>query len=76
MPRAVEATRPPGDARRQLTALRCLVLVRVNAGIMDEDHRVEQPNWLVTLVDLDRAETNRLETNVNADPVADTLDIC
>ena len=76
MPRAVEAARPPGDARGQLATLGCLVLVRIDAGVVDENHRVEQPNWLVTLVDLDRAETNRLETNVNADPVADTLDIC
>ena len=76
VPRAVEATRPAGDTGGELSTLSCLVLVRVDAGVVDEHDRIQQLNWLVMLVDLDRAKTNRLEADVDADPVANTLDIC
>ena len=76
MPRAIEATRPAGDTGGELSTLSCLVLVRVDAGVVDEHDRIQQPNWLVMLVDLDRAKTNRFEADVDADPVANTLDIC
>ena len=75
MPRAVEATRPAGDTGGELSALSCLVLVRVDAGVVDEHHRVQHPDRLIVAIDLDRAKANGFQADVDADPVADTRNI-
>ena len=75
MARAVEAPRSTGNAGRQLSTLRRLVFVRVDAGVMDENHGVEQLDGLVMTVDLDRAEADGFQADIDADAVADTGDV-
>ena len=75
MARAVEAARPPGNACRQLAALRRLVLIRIDASVVNENHGVQQLDGLVVAVDLDRAEANRFQADVDADAVADTRNV-
>lgn len=58
MARAVEAARPAGNTCRQLAALRRLVLIRVDASVVNENHGVQQFDGLIVAVDLDRAEAD------------------
>ena len=52
------ALSPPCDARSELTALRSLILIRVNAGVVNEHHGVQQAQWLILVINLNRAKTN------------------
>ena len=75
VPRAVQAAGPSGNPSRQLSALCCLVFIGIDASIVNENHRVQQPHRLIAAIDLDRAEANGLQADVDADPVADTRNI-
>ena len=75
MARAVEAPRSTGNAGRQLSTLRRFVLIRIDASVVNENHGVQQPNGLIAAIDLDRAEANRFQADINADAVADTRNV-
>ena len=42
---------------------------------MDENHRVQQLDRLVIAVDLDRAEADGFQADIDADSIADTGDV-
>ena len=72
---AIQAACPAGNTCRQLAALRRLILIRIDASVVNENHGVQQLDGLIVAVDLDRAEANRFQADVDADAVADTRNV-
>ncbi|SIA88910.1 Uncharacterised protein [Mycobacteroides abscessus subsp. abscessus] len=72
---AIQAASPPGNTCSQLSTLRRLVLIRIDASVVNENHGVQQFDGLIVAVDLDRAEANRFQADVDADAVADTRNV-
>lgn len=75
MPCAVEAARPSGNPSRQFSTLGRLVLIGIDASIVDENHRVQQPDRLIVAVDLNGTKADGFQADIDADPVADTRNI-
>ena len=71
----VKAPRSTSNTGRELSALRCLVLIRIDASVVNENHGVQQLHRLIVAIDLDRTEANRFQADIDADAVADTRNV-